>query len=71
MRLTLLKVENSLFKVPKNGFQVPGTIFEAMFALPSSEADDSIEGSNDENPIHLHGIEEKKFKAFLTVLYPS
>ena len=66
-----MKVENSLFKVPKNGFQVSGTIFEAMFSLPSGDAADSIEGSSDENPIHLHGIEEKKFKAFLTVLYPS
>ncbi len=66
-----LKVGNSLFKVPKNGFQVSGTIFEAMFSLPSDDAAGSIEGSSDENPIHLHGIEEKKFTAFLTVLYPS
>ncbi|KJA28688.1 hypothetical protein HYPSUDRAFT_33024 [Hypholoma sublateritium FD-334 SS-4] len=71
MEPVVFQVENRLFKVPKNGFQVPGTIFEAMFALPSNETDDSIEGSSDENPIHLHGIEEKKFKAFLTVLYPS
>jgi len=71
MEPVVFQIENSLFKVPKSGFQVPGTIFEAMFALPSSETNDSIEGSSDENPIHIHGVEEKKFRAFLTMLYPS
>lgn len=65
------KVGNTLFRVPKNGFQVPGTIFEAMFSLPTNEAKAIIEGSNDDNPIHLHGIDETKFRAFLTILYPS
>ncbi|KJA28690.1 hypothetical protein HYPSUDRAFT_211367 [Hypholoma sublateritium FD-334 SS-4] len=65
------QVGNTLFRVPKTGFQVPGTVFEAMFSLPSNETKEIAEGSNDDNPIHLHGIDESKFRAFLTVLYPS
>ena len=65
------QVGNTLFKVPKTGFQVSGTIFEAMFSLPTNETKGIIEGSSDDNPIYLHGIDENKFRAFLTLLYPS
>ncbi len=65
------QVGNTLFKVPKTGLQVPGTIFEAMFSLPTNETEEIVEGSGDDNPIHLHGIDENKFRAFLTLLYPS
>ena len=62
------KVENMLFKVFRNGFNVPGTPFEAMFALPQTQTD-NIEGSNFENPIHLPGVKAHHFRSFLRVLY--
>jgi hypothetical protein len=65
------KVENTLFQVLRNGFNVPGTPFEAMFALPQTPTDDdSIEGSSLENPIHLSGIKVEHFRSFLRILYP-
>ena len=63
------KVENRLFQVPRNGFIVPGTPFEAMFALPQTQTD-SIEGSSLDNPIHFQGIKVDHFRSFLRVLYP-
>ena len=50
----------TLFKVIKNGFQVSGTIFEAMFALPlGGEA--PVEGTSLETPIVLEGVDEHHF----------
>ena len=63
------KVENTLFQVLRNGFNVPGTPFEAMFALPQTQSD-NIEGSSLENPIHLLGIKVDHFRSFLRILYP-
>ena len=57
-----------LFKVFRNGFNVPGTPFEAMFALPQTQTD-NIEGNNFENPIHLPGVKAHHFRSFLRVLY--
>jgi len=69
--LTDTKVGEALFAVPRNGFEVPGTIFEAMFALPTDCNDSKqIEGSTDDNPIILEGINEEHFRGFLGVLYP-
>ena len=67
------KVENTLFQVLRNGFNVPGTPFEAMFAPPQTLTDDdSIEGNTGslENPIHLPGIKVDHFRSFLRILYP-
>ena len=62
------KVENTLFQVVRNGFNVPGTPFEAMFALPQTQTD-SIEGRL-ENPINLPGIKAEHFRSFLRMLHP-
>ena len=70
---SVLKVENTLFQVLRNGFNVPGTTFEAMFKLPHTPTDidsNSLEGSNLENPIHLPGIKAAHFRSFLRILYP-
>ena len=63
------KVENTLFRVLKNGFNVPGTPFESVFGLPRAQTD-SIEGSCFENPIHLPGVKVDHFRSFLRILYP-
>jgi len=67
--LVVFQVEETLFKVIKNGFQVPGTIFEAMFALPVN-AKIPVEGSSLESPIVLEGVDERHFQVFLRALYP-
>jgi hypothetical protein len=65
------KVENTLFQVLGNSFNVPGTPFEAMFALPQTPTDNgSIEGSSLENPIKLAGIKVDHFRSFLRILFP-
>ena len=66
--ISFQKVENTLFQVLRNGFNVPGTAFEAMFALPQTQSDNT-EGSL-ENPIHLPGIKADHFRSFLRILYP-
>ena len=63
------KVENTLFQVLRNGFNVPGTPFEEIFALRQTPVD-NIEESGLENPIHLSGIKADHFRSFLRILYP-
>ncbi|PPQ85830.1 hypothetical protein CVT25_003461 [Psilocybe cyanescens] len=67
LTLVSFQVENTVFRVPKHGFDIPGTIFEAMFTLPSPE---NGEGSSNDNPIYLSGIKEDHFRSFLQVIYP-
>jgi hypothetical protein len=55
--------------VPKNGFEVPGTIFERMFALPPGNDENQFQGTNLDSPIFLEGVAEDQFRAFLRVLY--
>ncbi|KIM36758.1 hypothetical protein M413DRAFT_31388 [Hebeloma cylindrosporum] len=53
--LVVFQVGETLFKVIKNGFQVPGTIFEAMFSLPPG-GEAPVEGTSLETPIVLEGV---------------
>jgi len=68
-QIVVFKVENTLFQVHRNCFNVPGTPFEAMFALPQTQTQ-SVEGSSLDNPIHLLGIKVDHFRSFLRILYP-
>ena len=55
----------------KHGFEVPGTVFEAMFALPPGNDNEICpEGTSLDSPIVLEGVAEDQFRAFLRVLYP-
>ncbi|KAF8911652.1 hypothetical protein CPB84DRAFT_937594 [Gymnopilus junonius] len=72
-QIVVFQVEDTLFQVLKNGFNVPGTPFESMFALPQTPIDivnSPIEGSTLSDPIYLPGIKVKYFRAFLRILYP-
>ncbi|KAH9485733.1 hypothetical protein JR316_0002648 [Psilocybe cubensis] len=72
-QIVVFQVENTLFQVLKNGFMVPGTPFEAMFALPTPSDDDEqpfAEGDSLTNPIFLPGVVASEFRAFLKILYP-
>ncbi|CAA7260399.1 unnamed protein product [Cyclocybe aegerita] len=66
----VFQVGSVLFNVPKQGFQVPGTIFEAMFSLPTGMDLSEVEGSSDERPIVLGNIPTNHFRSFLKALYP-
>ncbi|KIM36757.1 hypothetical protein M413DRAFT_31387 [Hebeloma cylindrosporum] len=67
--LVVFQVGKTLFKVIKDAFLVPGTIFEAMFSLPGG-GEVPVEGTSLECPIILEGVDEHHFQAFLRVLYP-
>ncbi|KIM36752.1 hypothetical protein M413DRAFT_448888 [Hebeloma cylindrosporum] len=70
-QLVVFQVGDTLFQVVRNGFEIPGTIFEAMFALPSGNGNETpIEGTSLENPIILDGVAEEQFRAFLRAIYP-
>ncbi|CAA7260401.1 unnamed protein product [Cyclocybe aegerita] len=70
-QIVVFGVGNTIFRVPRHGFEVPGTIFEALFALPPSPNEvNSVEGLSDDHPIVLDGVEEDHFRGFLGALYP-
>ncbi|CAA7263477.1 unnamed protein product [Cyclocybe aegerita] len=69
--IVVFGVGESIFRVPRQAFEVPGTVFEAIFSIPLSSSDtDAVEGLSDEHPIVLDGIEEDHFRGFLGALYP-
>jgi hypothetical protein len=63
----MLKVADSLFKVPKNHFAT-SNVFATIFTLPPGECD--VEGTEDK-PFVLHGISEVDFESLLKLMYPS
>ncbi|KAF4620939.1 hypothetical protein D9613_001092 [Agrocybe pediades] len=73
-QVVVFQVEDVIFEVLKSGFNVPGTIFEEMFALPQPTPAggdaSSVEGNSRDNPIVLPGVSENDFRIFLRVLYP-
>ncbi|KAF9552811.1 hypothetical protein CPC08DRAFT_714293 [Agrocybe pediades] len=73
-QLAVFQVEDVVFEVYKTGFNVPGTTFEEMFALPQpmpAGGDASgVEGNSRDNPIVHPGVKENDFRIFLRVLYP-
>jgi len=64
------QVENTLFRVLKKYFVVPGTAFETMFSLPSGNTNRPREGERLGNPIHSQGVKEADFRTFLRVIHP-
>lgn len=66
----LPKVENTLFRVPKERLVENSDIFESMFSLPSEE-EKAAEGLTKDCPIKLHGLSSSEFRALMDILYPS
>jgi len=67
--IIVFKVENTLFRIPKNGFQVADSFFETIFSLPQPKGT-IVEGSDDTCPLPLDGVSKAYFRGFLRVLYP-
>ena len=66
--LKVLQVESTLFNVPRQVLDVPGTTFADMFTVPPGD-DKTIEGQSESNPIVLDSnILEHDFDAFLRML---
>ncbi|KAF9033199.1 hypothetical protein BJ165DRAFT_761378 [Panaeolus papilionaceus] len=61
-----IQVGGSLFCIPKEHLNVPGSVFSQMFidGTPSNVSN-VAEGSHRSNPIVLEGIDQKKFRSFL------
>ncbi|KAF6760920.1 hypothetical protein DFP72DRAFT_881796 [Ephemerocybe angulata] len=60
----VFKVENSLFKVPRDRFIAQSEVFAGMFGYESGE------GRSDKNPIVLEGYKVDDFNALLKAIYP-
>ncbi|KAH0830149.1 hypothetical protein J3R83DRAFT_1497 [Lanmaoa asiatica] len=61
------RVEDCLFKVPREPFEKESTAFRDMFLLPTGDPHKE-EGKSDDNPIHLGCIKKDEFEQLLSVL---
>ncbi|KAJ8084985.1 hypothetical protein PM082_003762 [Marasmius tenuissimus] len=68
---TVIRVENTLFKVHRCLISRDGSAFEDMFSLDNIKTSQSAvrEGDSDDNPIVLHGDKPEEFRALLWSLY--
>ncbi|KAF9254425.1 hypothetical protein L218DRAFT_938600 [Marasmius fiardii PR-910] len=66
---TVIRVENTLFKVHRYLLSRDGSAFEGMFSLEHVRPETPREGESDESPIILHGDKPEEFKALLWSLY--
>ncbi|KAK7040228.1 hypothetical protein VNI00_010034 [Paramarasmius palmivorus] len=66
---TVIRVENTLFKVHRYLLGRDGSAFEGMFSLDHIRPSEETEGHSDENPIMLHGDTPDEFRALLWSLY--
>ncbi|KAF9558130.1 hypothetical protein CPC08DRAFT_709866, partial [Agrocybe pediades] len=65
-------VEDTLFRVPRWGFEEPECFFADMFksALPGPGPNgEQVEGTSDDSPIVMEGESKFHFRAFLKALY--
>ncbi|EDR07927.1 uncharacterized protein LACBIDRAFT_327720 [Laccaria bicolor S238N-H82] len=65
----VFRVEGTLFKVPRRGFESGSGVFATMFTLPSV-LEKEKEGQSDETPIILEGIKKDDFRSLLHLMYP-
>ncbi|KAH6883729.1 hypothetical protein BKA70DRAFT_1206288 [Coprinopsis sp. MPI-PUGE-AT-0042] len=66
----VIKVEDEIFRVPKDDFGTNSEVFADMFVMPSGD-DHKLEGRDDDRPIFLEGYKKKDFICLLKVMYPS
>ncbi|CAA7260404.1 unnamed protein product [Cyclocybe aegerita] len=64
------QVEDTLFKVPRVGFEGrSGTPFEAFASL--QQLNDSREGLDGDHPVYLQGVRVYDFENLLRIMYPN
>jgi len=65
--LLIIRVENRIFRAPRELFELYSEVFKDMFSLPTLD-DSQADGERDSKPLYLEGISKDDFHAFLTVL---
>ncbi|KAF9552804.1 hypothetical protein CPC08DRAFT_728350 [Agrocybe pediades] len=72
MKTTYLKVENTIFAVPRHVLNHPGSPFETMFTLPRPKDSGGKEPASEEDPI-LRALQQatSKLSSMLRILYPG
>ncbi len=65
---TYVQVGGQLYQVPRYHFEKSSEIFAAMFTLPADTKRAIMDGSDDDHPIELQGVESKDFESLLRVL---
>ena len=63
-----IKVGDTLFRLPKDLFLVPGTLFPAQ--IPNQDQNTGP-GITDAEPIRLLDVTEEQFHAFLLIVHPK
>ncbi|KAH6910303.1 hypothetical protein BKA70DRAFT_1100822, partial [Coprinopsis sp. MPI-PUGE-AT-0042] len=66
----ILKAGNTLFKVPSFYFRRESKVFQDMYQLPQGDAA-PVDGSSEEHPLILHGIQANDLECILRVMFPS
>ncbi|OSC98445.1 hypothetical protein PYCCODRAFT_1001730 [Trametes coccinea BRFM310] len=66
----VILVENTLFKLFRSTLVRHSVVFKDLFSLPTGQSGASIEGNDDDNPLHFSGISAIDFERLLWVLYP-
>jgi hypothetical protein len=65
-----MKIEGTLFRVPRHHFIEQSEVFRDMFELPVA-SDTVPDGSSDEQPLELGGVSRTDFKQLLRVMFPK
>ena len=65
-----LQVEDMLFRVPRRYFEQESEIFRTMFQLPVAN-DTAPDGSSNEQPLLLEGVNKEDFRQLLRVMFPE
>ena len=65
-----LQVEDTLFRVPRRYFEQESEIFRTMFQLPVAN-DTAPDGSSNEKPLLLEGVNKEDFRQLLRVMFPE
>ena len=64
------KVEDVLYRVPRDHFERQSDVFRDLFQLPIP-AGTLPDGSSDEQPLLLEGICKEDFKQLLRIMFPT
>lgn len=68
LETVVFRVEDTLFRVPRRGFELESVIFASMFSLPAGKH--NPEGQDDDSPIVLQGVKKRDFQSLLEMMYP-
>ncbi|KAG8786810.1 hypothetical protein FRB91_003380 [Serendipita sp. 411] len=64
-------VERTLYRIHRSVLGRNSPFFRNLFAISASAEGKDVEGSSDENPLHLPHILVDQFDAFLSTVYPN